>query len=58
MVSKLGGQNFQTRSEFLLFVERKLQSNYFSVINLLESLTGTYSAHKDVLAERYQSSKV
>jgi hypothetical protein len=61
-VAKLGGQNFQSRSEVMLFVEKRVPSNTFSafhdLMTLLESLTGTYSARKDVLAEWYQSTKV
>jgi hypothetical protein len=61
-VAKLGGQNFQPRSEVMLFVEKKVPSNTFSafhdLVTLLESLTGPYSTWKDVLAEWYQSNKV
>jgi hypothetical protein len=61
-VTKLGGQNFQSRSEVMLFVERKVPSNTFAAfhdrVTLLESLTDMYSVRKDVLAEWYQSTKV
>jgi hypothetical protein len=53
--TKLGGQNFQSRAEVMVFVERKMPSSSFfffhDLVTLLESLTGTYSARKDVLAE-------
>ena len=58
----LGGQNFRSRNDVQLFVEKYIPLSSFALfhdaVTILESLGGNHIEKKDVLTEVYQSNRV
>lgn len=58
----LDGKIFQSRTDVMLYMEKKMPSNMFylfhDAVTLLEYLLATFQVRKDVLVEHYQSKKL